>query len=58
VGRSLEIFGGLGSFGAVVLMDKLTGNLENKMSTRAKDFRIRLTQLGPTFVKGNRHLGK
>jgi len=32
-------------------MDKLTGNLEKKMSTRAKDFRIRLTQLGPTFIK-------
>jgi predicted unusual protein kinase regulating ubiquinone biosynthesis (AarF/ABC1/UbiB family) len=34
-----------------VLGDKLTGQLDKKMSARAVQFRNRLTSLGPTFIK-------
>uniref|UniRef100_A0A7S0RXD1 Protein kinase domain-containing protein n=1 Tax=Pyramimonas obovata TaxID=1411642 RepID=A0A7S0RXD1_9CHLO len=50
-GRSLQIAVRLGSFGSVVLADKLTGRLEKNLGKRAKQFRERLTELGPTFIK-------
>lgn len=37
-----------------VLGDKLTGQLDKKMSARAVQFRTRLTSLGPTFIKVRR----
>eukprot|EP00976_Prorocentrum_cordatum_P040323 817757-Prorocentrum_minimum.AAC.4 len=54
-GRSLEIGVSLGGFGSAVLADKLTGNLEKNLGMRAKQFREKLTLLGPTFIKGKWH---
>lgn len=51
VGRALQIGTGLGSFAFSIFLDKQKGLTEVNMRKRAIEFRERLTQLGPTFVK-------
>lgn len=51
LGRALQIGTGLGSFALSLLLDKQRGLTEVNMRKRAIEFRERLTQLGPTFVK-------
>lgn len=51
MGRALQIGTGLGSFAFSIFLDKQKGLTEVNMRKRAIEFRERLTQLGPTFVK-------
>ncbi|CAN4093787.1 unnamed protein product [Withania somnifera] len=49
--RALQIFNGLGSFALKLWLDRLNGQLDRKMRSRAIELRETFTRLGPTFVK-------
>nr|XP_033514021.1 protein ACTIVITY OF BC1 COMPLEX KINASE 3, chloroplastic isoform X2 [Nicotiana tomentosiformis] len=49
--RALQIFTGLGSFALKVWLDRLNGELDRNMRSRAIELRQTFTNLGPTFVK-------
>lgn len=51
VGRAVEIFAGLGSFGLNLWLDQLRGQLDQNQRQRAVHLRNTFTRLGPTFVK-------
>lgn len=51
LGRTLQIVLSLGSFGVNILIDQKKGQIDQNKRKRAIEFRTRLTNLGPTFVK-------
>ncbi|CAK9197286.1 unnamed protein product [Sphagnum jensenii] len=51
VSRTWQIASTLGSFAFSLLLDRQQGQIQKNMQKRAADLRVRLTKLGPTFVK-------
>lgn len=51
LGRTLQIIVSLGSFGLGLFIDQKRGQINQNKRKRAAEFRRRLTNLGPTFVK-------
>lgn len=51
LGRTVQIFYGIGSFAFKLWVDQLQGQLDQNKRRRAVELRGIFTSLGPTFVK-------